>query len=381
MYKKQTHRVRNTVLFVLLVILLVGLGYILSKEWAKRFGPGAQASSEPPASMAESSAPPASSEPVSSEPEAPRVSGKGVALSAADAAKTGDELAGLLAGYREQGYAFVLLELKAEDGKVLFDSQNEMARSYGAVSAGAAALDSLTRAVREAGLAPVGRISALKDPLAAHVRNGNSYAYNGDPAINWMDNRADLGGKPWLNPYMENARSYISGLCGEAAERGVEAILLTNVNFPTTPYQSNMGLLNETTIRENILLQLMAECRSAAGDVPVYNSYDAAWAGASPDNLTPDVGKAARLDSQPLLAPELDLDAIAANKEAICRQYAIVDQNGYDPNLPLADVVEGMLHEGPAKDAGELLPVVRAQDVDSLLPVFEKLEITSYVVE
>lgn len=269
MYKKRSHKGRNTVLFILLIVLLVGLGYILSREWSKRFGSDADLSSFPQSSE-ESSRNESDniSNETSSEPAMP-VSVKAKLLPQVDMTKPAGELRELFQSYKDDGYGGVYIELKTSDGMVTFDTANEMAMQYGAVSAQPVALDNILSAAEDVGLIPIARISALKDPLAPHVSRSNSYAYENDTQYNWLDNEASLGGKPWLNPYMENARKYISDLCAEAASRGFELIILENVNFPTTPYYSRMGTIQETTTRAGILDQLLEECQSAAGAVPV----------------------------------------------------------------------------------------------------------------
>lgn len=359
MYKRKTHKVRNTLLFLLLVLLLVGLGYILSREWSLRFGPGAQNTSSDPASSLPPVSEPASSEPVSSEP-AVQAALNGYLLPQEDARKTGDSLKAALQAVKDAGYNAVVVELKTEEGVVTFDSGNALAQEWRAIAETPIALDAFVETARSLELTPVACISALKDPTA-HVRRGNSFGYGGDAGVNWLDGRADQGGKSWLNPYMENTRSYLSGLCGEAAARGFETILLTNVNFPTTPHQEKMGLLNETTTREGILNQLLEECRTAAVGADVCNVYDMA--------------RYASENAQPagtLPAPAIDLDAVASGRKSICENYGIAGEAELTP----AEVVDGVL----ARTQPGGLAVVRAADLPQVQAVLEKNGITEWIV-
>lgn len=356
MYRKETHKVRNTILFLLLVILLIGFGYIVSKALDSRTDRDAPSESSPPISSVPVSSVPVSL-PITSDPAAATDLG-GILLSPENAAKTGDSLTALLQEMRDAGYTDVAVDLKTEDGVVTFDSNNALAKEWNTISETPISLDEFVRTARSLGLSPVARISALKDPTA-HASRENTFGYGGDPMVTWLDMRVDLGGKAWMNPYMENARNYISGLCKEAAERGFDRILLTNVNFPTTVFRDKMGLLNETTTQEGILEQLMLECRTAAGGVDVYNGYDLARYAS--ENIRP-VG----MDCVPII----NMDAVASAKESICANY------GCSPQALMTEIVDRVLQQLP--DAK--LAVIRQADLAELRPVLEQNGITEWIL-
>lgn len=375
-YKKRTRpKWFGTFFFILLLLLLVGLGYLVSREWAGRFGsasPSSAVSSETagPASEPAVSSETVSSREVSSEP-AVQTSVHAVTMSFADMLRVGEDLAAYLSEVKSAGYNAVAVDLKTDQGVITYLTANEAAAQFGAVSATPADLDALAAAVKAAGLTPVARISALKDPIAPHVSRGNSYGYQNSSEVNWLDDSVANGGKPWLNPYMENARKYIADLCAEAAGKGFQTILLTNVNFPTKNTTASMGTLNEFTGREQILAQLVAECQAAAGSVPVYNCYDLAWAAADPARLTPYKTSAGPDQRR---APILNLDRIAANKQAICVNSGIVTEDGYNPDIAMEVILSGLLAEGD-------FPVIRRSDLPAVEPLLEGLGITSYLVD
>ena len=267
---KRPGQILRGILFALLLVVLIGIGYIVCREWVKYFGPGA---SQPESSAGtQTSSLPESSE--ESEPEA-AAAVRGVTVSYETAQMTGEELDSYLSQLRAQGYTHVFVELKNEDGEVLFQTDAEQAVAFGSTDANAFDAAVFTAAAQKAGLTPGAFITALRDPLVSHVRNENSFAYADQLGTNWLDSTPALGGKSWLNPYMENARTYIAELAGDAAQKGFELIVLTDVNFPTRN-TAHMNTIETEPSRNVILGQMLDEVQQAAGDVPVLNSIDLA---------------------------------------------------------------------------------------------------------
>lgn len=378
LYKKEHHtKWIGKALFILLLAALVGLGYLVSREWSEYFRLGREESSLPEESSAPSlpevSEPaPVSSEPVSSQPPAlPVLQYQGAVMPVGEMWRTGDSLAAYFQSLREAGYNAVCIDLKTEDGRVLYDTAIEDAHLWGAVTESPADVDALVKAAKEAGLTPIARISALRDPKAPHVDRENSFGFNNSVEYNWLDDSPANGGKAWLNPYMPKARAYVSAFCSEAGGKGFEAILLTNVNFPTKNTTQQMGTLTTSTLsREEILTQLVEECQTAAGTVPVRSCYNAAWAYSWDTCDTPyryGGGENKR-------APLLNLDAIEANRAEICARLGFAAESGSVPaELGMDAILSAMLNPDDA-------PVIRQADLPIVQPVLEAKGIQSYLV-
>lgn len=261
--RRGNRKIGRVLLWVAFFLLLLGVGFLFMKGLEK-FRANQQA--KPASSQVTPS-----SDPASSEPEPVTVSLDRVfSLSGEEICSLTEEaLSARLKEAASQGYTAVTFELKQEDGYLSFLSENAMAAKYQTVRPDAKVLDTLILIAKGAGLKPMASLSALKDAVAPAVQRENSFAFLGNPAINWLDNKKELGGKRWLNPYMENARLYLADLCREVAGRGVEGIFLSNVCFPS-PYISKMDTLIYEPERPVILHQLLEEVQAAAGEVPVY---------------------------------------------------------------------------------------------------------------
>lgn len=362
---KRPGQILRGILFALLLVVLIGIGYIVCREWVKYFGPGA---SQPESSAGtQTSSLPESSE--ESEPEA-AAAVRGVTVSYETAQMTGEELDSYLSQLRAQGYTHVFVELKNEDGEVLFQTDAEQAVAFGSTDANAFDAAVFTAAAQKAGLTPGAFITALRDPLVSHVRNENSFAYADQLGTNWLDSTPALGGKSWLNPYMENARTYIAELAGDAAQKGFELIVLTDVNFPTRN-TAHMNTIETEPSRNVILGQMLDEVQQAAGDVPVLNSIDLAQQLTLSEN-------APYVDMQEIgyskNAPYISLSAIEEEQAALARKFG----TEADSTAIARAMLENMAADSTLSET--LMPVIPSADLETLLPVLTELSITDYIV-
>lgn len=281
LYKKHTpnKKALRTVLFILIVIILVGFGYIVSMEWAKRFGPNAPKSSITTPSLPtidETDDNTVSSDVLQSKPEKPNnlelVNAKYVNADEI-VLLTQDQFKPFFDKIKANGYNSVIVELKSDKGLIYYNTNNEMAKKYGAISEKTVDINALVSAINSSGLTPIAKISTLKDAKAPHVSNENSYAYGTQVATNWLDDSFDRGGKPWLNPYMDNARKYIVDLSKEISDAGFKSIVLENVMFPDKN-TGKLNTINQTKSYDLILKQLVDEVQESVKDTKVYVSYN-----------------------------------------------------------------------------------------------------------
>lgn len=280
LYKKHNpnKKALRTVLFILLVIILVGFGYIVSMEWAKRFGPNAPQSSITTPSLPtvdETDDNNVSSDTTQSKPDKPNkleaVNAKYI-NSDEIVSKTQEQFKPFFDQIKADGYNAVLIELKSENGIICYNTNNEMAKKYGAIIENPIDINALVTAINSSGLTPIANISTLKDAKAPHVSNENSYAFSTQLATNWLDDSFDRGGKAWLNPYMDNARKYIVDLSKEISDAGFKSIALENVMFPDKN-TGKLNTINQTKSYDLILKQLVDEVQESVKDTKVYVSY------------------------------------------------------------------------------------------------------------
>lgn len=275
--RRRKKRIRNTVIFVLVVLLLVFVGYSISgplKNLLKgeKTDRGENVSSQI-----------TSSEVVSSSVALPEKDSllkiDKVAYLPISTALNDDALNSYLDKIKAQGYNAVVLELKDEKGSIYYNTKNEMALSVDALNESVLPDISKTlKSIEDKGFSAIVNIHAFKDMTA--TKNADAkIKYMGQPGWSWFD---AANGKPWLNPYSSVAQQYIIDLATELSMLGVKNIMVSSVMFPSVKnfYQADFGELEKTVSHKDILLSFSDTLKKAVNQNGAklylrYNSVEA----------------------------------------------------------------------------------------------------------
>lgn len=130
----------------------------------------------------------------------------------------------------QQGVKYALITLKAADGTIGYASA--VPTAAGSISATPFDARAAADAMKQAGIVPVAELWAYRDPIAAYSDRTMAIGYGASEGMLWLDNSAQAGGKPWLNPYSPTARQYIQDLALEVVSLGYEQIVFSGLHFP-----------------------------------------------------------------------------------------------------------------------------------------------------
>lgn len=198
-----------------------------------------------------------------------------------------------LSALAAKGYTGAVFTLKDEDGLVLYQSALEDVTGNTAQTAQRYDLPAVIAKIKEAGLTPVGRLWAFDDHTAGRKLTDATVKYN-YTETNWIHNDKEAGGHTWLNPMSERAQGYILSLLGEAADNGLEVLILEGVQFPTG-YSLNLATYAEkgvTVDKSKVLADFTAKA-AAAMKARNVSLWTALWLG----DLS---GESVRLGGSPL---------------------------------------------------------------------------------
>lgn len=191
------------------------------------------------------------------------------------------------------GYTGAVFTLKDEDGLVLYQSALEDVTGNAAQTAQRYDLAAVIAKIKAAGLTPVGRLWAFDDHTASRKMPEAMVKFN-YTETNWIHNDKEAGGHSWLNPMSERAQGYILSLLEEAADRGLEVLILEGVQFPTG-YSLNLATYAEkgvTVDKSKVLADFTARAAAAMQEKGV-SLWTALWLG----DLS---GESVRLGGSPL---------------------------------------------------------------------------------
>lgn len=131
---------------------------------------------------------------------------------------------------KNNGYTEIVAPLKIQGGEIYFNTQNAIAMNGKAVKGTLTAAD-IVRIIKESGLTPVAQMSILYDNLAPRADYHIGYQFENEETM-WLDNSPQNGGKPWMSPFSEQAKVYISQLIGEVGNAGFTKLITTDYVFP-----------------------------------------------------------------------------------------------------------------------------------------------------
>lgn len=175
-----------------------------------------------------------------------------------------------------EGCSTAVVPLKCSGGAVQYVSEVE-----GVVS-GALTLSEIGACAAEAGVTLSAELSLLHDNVYPDYDWSAGYCIEED-GTRWLDDKPSEGGKPWLSPFSESARQYLSDLVQELSESGFRYLYCTDVVFPDF-YQTDLEYIGEMVqsseqradAAADLLSQLDRTAQSAGAEVVyTFSLYDA----------------------------------------------------------------------------------------------------------
>lgn len=189
----------------------------------------------------------------------------GMYLLPIDAVQSAETLKSALAQAKNLGYSQVVVTLKDDTGVLLYKSSIDRIKNKTEINLGTLTAQQIYDAITDFGMTAAARISTLKDRYAPY--HFGTYALA--DGVLWLDNSADAGGKPWLNPFESSTADYISELTAELSAAGFKNIICADTIFPPfTGYDKDTWLkhmdLRNAQKRSDALWQVIDKARTAA---------------------------------------------------------------------------------------------------------------------
>lgn len=241
LYKKRKstgRKVFEVILLLIIVGALVFVGYSVAPTVINFFNERAEENSTPsepvwtpPVSTAPESTPPeTTAAPSTTKPAEQKPAEQGLTLVAPDGTLNSAQTLTKYLNSVKDKCSQVVFVLKNTDGELLYKSDNKTAKSSDTVIKGTLTLKQIVDECKKAGVVPAAAFSTLLDRTTPHLIDSTSY--HASEGWMWLDNYANKGGKPWVNPAADKASEYFGELTKEISDAGFKTILLQNTMFP-----------------------------------------------------------------------------------------------------------------------------------------------------
>ncbi len=146
---------------------------------------------------------------------------------------------------REQNVTYAVIPLKDTSGYIHYASS--VPSAVASVASNVVDVQSITTALKNAGIIPVASICAYRDSLAVYQDRSMGIQYVGTDYM-WLDNAADAGGKAWMNPYAATSQAFVGDIIAELIGLGFSHFNISNVTFPSQVRESQYyGDIGEAT--------------------------------------------------------------------------------------------------------------------------------------
>lgn len=393
LYKKNIlpPKVVGVILFLLLILFIVIIGFVLMHEMTVRFGDGNFADGNLDINGDNTVV----EDVVDLTPESTTIVDEGINqfidefidiskvafIDSQTIASGKSAIEVSLASLIESDFTAVAFELKPYSGSLVYNSTVSQAVKYGAleVNNNFLSLDEIIEIAYEYEITPIAYMSTLQDQIAGHVLFDTGYAYSTYTTTNWLDNSVSAGGKSWVNPYMENSQEYISDLAIEMYKAGFMTIFLDNVIFPT----QNTGMINTiktTPSKEQILTDFVEIVEKAVPSATVFRIEDLTLT-ASIDDVAEGVSDVnyntvlSRCETENI-AVSMSLDNITNRKE----QIILRENLSVDNKASSIEIFKELLEKTIAVLGENCTVVVTQKDFDEVKSVLDEFGIVNFVV-
>ena len=153
----------------------------------------------------------------------------------------------------DKSIEYVQVPLKASGGKIYYSSNVFTAVQSGAVQ-GEMPLGEIASAIIQEGYKPMALVSIFNDNIAPAAFQDLGYLIQSD-GTQWLDNRPESGGKPWLSPFSQTAISYNINVIDEISGSGFSKVVCSDFVFPEFR-DSDVELLGDSVVSSDRYMTL-----------------------------------------------------------------------------------------------------------------------------
>lgn len=129
------------------------------------------------------------------------------------------------------GYSAVVLPMKLSGGKLLYASTVKDATACAASAEEAPSPEDILSVLDAHGLSGIAQIDLLTDNLFPAAFTDGSFLIP-ENQKRWLDKAESDGGKPWISPYSDHTRKYLSSLASELMDAGFRSVICHGIGFP-----------------------------------------------------------------------------------------------------------------------------------------------------
>ncbi|MGN1411472.1 MAG: putative glycoside hydrolase [Oscillospiraceae bacterium] len=276
----------------------------------------------------------------------------------------------------DSSYNIVVLPLKSQGGMLNYGSKINSAINSGVVGS-YTDLKDLVKLIKDAGFIPYASISVLYDNIYPQTYKKSAYQFE-DGTGSWWDNSEENGGKPWLSPFSEDTKNYLSAISAELTEDGIEGIICEDVIFPNFREKDldYIGDLVKDENRYTALIDVLNTIQKSANGQEVLFKFSLV------DALKGKVEalKSDELNSNLILTPHIVLSDLSSTFSYGGNSISLSSQSTYNKvklSMELFEKMSGNLKVVPSIDVSSLT----ASQKKDVISALEDMGYNNYLLQ
>ncbi len=131
---------------------------------------------------------------------------------------------------KENGYTAICVPMKAEGGKIYYNTASAMAATSEEAVAGTMYAGQISSIIKNKGFIAVAYVNLLEDNNRYGESRTGSYRTTDDST--WLDNAPTKGGKPWLSPFETETQEFVRFISNEVTGSGFDQLVFDGAVFP-----------------------------------------------------------------------------------------------------------------------------------------------------
>lgn len=287
-----------------------------------------------------------------------------------------ETLKNVLSKVDTSSYGVVVLPLKVQGGTLNYNSKINSAINSGVVGS-YVDLEDMVKLIKDAGFTPYASISVLYDNIYPKTYKKTAYQFE-DGSGSWWDDAGENGGKPWLSPFSQDTKNYLSAISAELTEDGIQGIICEDVIFPNFR-EKDLGYIGDIVKSENrytALVDVLNTIQKSANEKDVLFKFPLV------DALRGKVEalKPSELNSNIILTPSIKLSDLSSTFSYDGNSISLSSQSTYNKvklSMELFQKMSGNLNIVPSIDVSNLT----ASQKKDVISALQDMGYTNYLLQ
>lgn len=278
---------------------------------------------------------------------------------------------------KNDGYTSIVVPLKERGGKIYYATKSEVALLNGGIVKSDLDAVEICKTIKRSGLTPIASVSVLYDNLSPINESDIGFVIQESGKL-WYDDYINLDGNPWISPFSQSSKQYLSEISDEISSAGFDAVVISDISFPEFE-ETDLVEIGDIVRNEELRGTVLYETSLIFSDVAPFTIYRTS----ASEIINGDDEFLAKSDYMPpykAVAVEFDYEQIENQLLYGDEEFVLSEMNIYEKTQVVSKVVSDKF------DDIEIVPIISSEgrmqgDINDAIMALSELGYTKYIIE